>query len=136
MSDDVYIVNQSPHATVTLFDPGEAGNITISDGSALQVFFNPLHVSGTVKVTGAGSSLTVDTSATLEASQLDISDGGLFDVPFNGAAELVQIKNLGVIRGAGSIQTGFLQSSGTIRGNGDTPLVLSNPREVRTPSVG
>jgi hypothetical protein len=41
VSDDVYIVNQSAKATVTLFDPGEARNITISDGNVLQVFFKP-----------------------------------------------------------------------------------------------
>jgi hypothetical protein len=76
-------------------------------------------------VTDAGSALTIDTSATLEASQVELRSGGLLDVPFNGSAELVQLISSGIIRGAGSIQTGFLESGGTIRGNGDTPLVFT-----------
>jgi hypothetical protein len=121
--------NQSSAVTVTLFDPGEARNITISDGNALQVFFHPLHVGGKVEVTGAGSALTVDTSATLEASQVELRSGGMLDVPFNGSAELVQLISSGIIRGAGNIQAGFLESGGTIRSNGDTPLVFTTANQ-------
>jgi hypothetical protein len=147
VDDDVYIVNrlgaddvcaaQGVPATVKLFDAGAARNLTISGGNRLELFFAPLDVGGTVRVgpagptplAGTGSSLTVDTSATLEASHVEVFAGSRLDVAYNGFADIFRLSSRGVIRGAGAIEASLLQNNGTIRGNGDTPLVFttSNP---------
>ena len=122
--DGVYVMNM-PLTTVSMFVPGSAADVTVTDGNLLAVF-SQLSVGGTITVAGVGSVLGADVGSSVTATDLNIEEDALLDVPVGGVVDVFRLRNEEEIRGAGSIDVVSLTNNRTIRSNGGHLLFTSS----------
>jgi hypothetical protein len=116
--DDVYVVNRLAPATVSVFAPAALRNLLVADGNSVAAF-SSLDVADTITLADAGTELTADAGSSVQATDLDVGEDALLDVPFGGFVDAFRIDNQGEIRGASTIDVvSLINAGGTIRSNG------------------
>ena len=128
--NNVYIINQEEDATVNLYSEGEAREVYITDGNALNVTFGELDAYS-VDMRGEGSQLNVDSGALLDTVYVDLYGGTTLHLADATADIFWTLYNDGLIRGGNSeIELHTLINDGAIRSNGGPLTIVSTSNDA------